>query len=211
MFRLIRTLVLLVLLAAIAGVVTLWLIQRSGFSARAEPSRIETAVALRLRHHIIPSDARARTNPLRPSADVLRDGMEHFADHCAICHANDGSGDTTIGRGLYPKPPDMRSPRTQSLSDGELAWIIENGVRLTGMPAFGAGEYGADGNWKLVRFIRHLPSITDKEVNEMKRLNPKGPDEADEDKRIDNFLNGDKPAAKPAPAAPRAHSHGGRK
>ena len=67
----------------------------------------------------------------------MTDARAHFADHCAICHANDGSGDTPIGRALWPKAPDMRLRETQDLSDGELFWIIENGIRFTGMPALG--------------------------------------------------------------------------
>jgi mono/diheme cytochrome c family protein len=212
MFRLLRAIVLLALVIVIGAVVVIWFLQRNGFSARAQPGAIETAVALQMRHYIIPAEARGRKNPLQPSADSIRKGMEHFADHCAICHANDGSGNTEMGRGLYPKPPDMRSYRTQSLSDGEIEWIIANGVRLTGMPGFGSGgEHGPEDNWNLVQFIRHLPSLTDKEVDEMKRLNPKGPDEADEEKQIDDFLKGGTPEATPPPAAPHGHAHGGRK
>ena len=101
--------------------------------------------------------------------------MAHFADHCAFCHANDGSGSSEIGRGLYPKPPDMRAAATQGLTDGELFYIIENGVRFTGMPAFGTGKEDAAGEklaWQLVLFIRHLPRITDEEISRMKQLNP---------------------------------------
>jgi mono/diheme cytochrome c family protein len=90
-------------------------------------------------------------NPFAMSPENLRAGMEHFADHCAICHANDGSGDTLFGKNLYPKPPDMRSAETQSKPDGELYYTIQNGVRLTGMPAFGEDQGTADADtWKLV-------------------------------------------------------------
>ena len=68
--------------------------------------------------------------------EVIAAGMAHYADHCAACHANDGSAETQIGLGMYPRPPDMRQPATQTLTDGELFYIIENGVRLTGMPAW---------------------------------------------------------------------------
>jgi mono/diheme cytochrome c family protein len=54
--------------------------------------------------------------------------MEHFADHCVTCHANDGSGDTSFGEGLYPEPPDKRKKETQNKSDGELYYRIENGI-----------------------------------------------------------------------------------
>jgi hypothetical protein len=73
----------------------------------------------------------------------------------------------------YPKPPDLRLAETQKLSDGELFWTIENGVRFTGMPAF-APPHGSQDDWKLVLFIRHLPQLTMEERVEMERDNPKG-------------------------------------
>ncbi|HSD09728.1 MAG TPA: c-type cytochrome [Candidatus Binatia bacterium] len=196
---------LLLLMIAAAGLTVVWTL-RAGVSARREPSAIERYVASRLRHLAIPASARERVNPLPASPDVIKEGREHFADHCAICHANDGSGDTEIGHGLYPKPPDMRKDRTQSLSDGELFYIIQNGVRFTGMPAWGSDpeaheEHGEshdeDDNWELVHFIRHLPKLSPGELDEMERLNPKSPQEAEEERAEQEFLEG---------GAPQAHS-----
>ena len=106
------------------------------------------------------------------------------------------------GKGLYPKPPDLRLPETQNLTDGEIFWIIENGVRFTGMPAFAnAGEHGGHGgsqdSWKLVHFIRHLPHLTAAERMEMERYNPKEPDDRTEEQEENDFLNGATPKAKP--------------
>jgi hypothetical protein len=132
-------------------------------------------------------------NPVASSGEVMLEAMSHFADHCAFCHANDGSGDTSIGNGMYPKPPDMRLPTTQDLTDGELFYIIHNGVRLTGMPAFG-GEKPPDedvDSWKLVHFIRHLPNISVEELARMKGMNPKSKHELDEEEAIRRFLEGD--------------------
>jgi mono/diheme cytochrome c family protein len=148
------------------------------------------------------------TNPVAATPQTVRDGMAHFADHCAVCHANDGSGNTEMGRGLYPRAPDMRLAATQSLSDGSLFYIIENGVRLTGMPAWGEGTPDSEAaSWRLVHFIRHLPALSDAELDEMKTLNPKTPVEWREQEEARQFLEGG--GAKPTPAAP--HSHGGRK
>src|SRR5579884_2273992 len=111
----------------------------------------------------------------------------------------------TNARAMYPKPPDLRKEHTQKLSDGELFWIIENGVRLTGMPAFG-GEAGPDSgedSWKLVRFIRHLPKLTAEERLEMERYNPKGPEDREEEKEEQDFLNG----APEQPKAETSHLH----
>jgi mono/diheme cytochrome c family protein len=103
-------------------------------------------------------------------------GLEHFARYCAMCHDDDGSGrNAPLGRGLFPKPPDMRTSLTQELTDGELFYIIENGVRFTGMPAFGSEpptEAGDRLAWQLVRFIRHLPRLTREEIARIESLSP---------------------------------------
>jgi len=162
-----------------------------GFSARDNPNAAETFIARQLRHMAVPRGARQMTNPVPASAEVLSEAREHFADHCATCHANDGSGNTAIGKGLYPKPPDMRQASTQNLSDGELYYIIHNGVRFTGMPAFGPDNGGQDDDsWKLVRFIRHLPEMTGEELTRMKEMNPKSPADLKEEDKIQRFLEG---------------------
>ena len=73
-----------------------------------------------------------------------------------------------INAGLYPPAPDLRESGGQSLSDGELFYIIKNGIRFTGMPGWGGED---EENWKLVLFIRHLPQITPKELELMKEIN----------------------------------------
>jgi mono/diheme cytochrome c family protein len=196
----IRTLVIAIAIALLGAVVAMAVsILHDGLSARATPSRFEIMLARNARHLAIPSNARLAQNPLLDSPEDLREARLHFADHCAICHANDGGGQTMMGGGLYPKPPDLRLPETQNLNDGELFWIIENGVRFTGMPAFSnGGEHGGMQNsWKLVHFIRHLPYLTAAERIEMERYNPKGPDERAEEQQENDFLNGATPQRKP--------------
>jgi mono/diheme cytochrome c family protein len=191
------TLILVVLVGIALGVGFLAAsILHNGMSARATPTALEAMMARNARLMSIPSDARAQKNPLTASEENLRDARLHFADHCATCHGNDGDGDTMIGKGLYPKPPDLRLQETQKLSDGELFWIIENGVRFTGMPAF--SSHGAQNDsWKLVLFIRHLPQLTAEERIEMEKYNPKGVDDREEEKEEDDFLNGTAGAPKP--------------
>lgn len=152
---------------------------RRGFSTRDQPSALETALARTARDLAIPASGKAAKNPLPSTAENLSEGREHFADHCATCHANDGSGNTEIGQNLYPKPPDMRLATTQSMTDGELLYIINNGVRLTGMPGWG-DSHNSEDNWRLVLFIRHLPQLSDEEKKDMERFNPKSADDHDE-------------------------------
>jgi mono/diheme cytochrome c family protein len=152
----------------------------------------------------MPSAAHNQKNPVTNSPEVLREGRLHFADHCAICHGNDGSGETAMGYGMYPQPPDLRAAQTQNRSDGEIFWIIENGVRMTGMPAFGgSGEHGntEEDSWKLVHFIRHLPALSSEERIEMEKFNPKGPEDLEEEQRERDFLSGapEKPSAQQEP------------
>jgi mono/diheme cytochrome c family protein len=196
-----RTLVIIIVAVALLGLVVAVAasILHDGLSAHATPTRFEIMVARNVRHLAIPSNARLAQNPVLASAEDLRDARLHFADHCAICHGNDGGGQTMIGGGLYPKPPDLRLPETQNLADGELFWIIENGVRFTGMPAFSmGGEHGGmEGSWKLVHFIRHLPHLTAAERIEMERYNPKGPEDRAEEKQENDYLNGATPKAMP--------------
>ena len=204
-----KALLVLVGIGVVFAVVTFIWIGSRGISARAEPGRLETVLARTMRRLAIPRGDRNRANPVTLSKEVLAAGMAHWADHCAACHANDGSGQTEIGLGLYPKPPDMRLPATQKLTDGELFYIIENGVRLTGMPAWGTGTpEGAEGSWHLVHFIRKLPTLTPEELEQIKSMNPKSPDEWRQEEEERKFLEGQGEAPKPAPSP--AHKHGGR-
>jgi mono/diheme cytochrome c family protein len=151
---------------------------------------VETYVAKTARRLSVPASECNAKNPFAPTSEVLSEARAHFADHCAICHGNDGSGKTQIGQNLYPKAPDMRLPETQNLTDGEVYFVIHNGVRLTGMPAWGT-EDKDDDSWKLVAFIRHLPQLTPAEEREMEALNPKGPAEKEEEQEEEQFLNGE--------------------
>ena len=184
--------------AAACVALVLW----NGFSAREQPTAIEAFVARHLRRLAIPQGAREAMNPIPVTPEILADARAHFADHCAICHANDGSGKTDIGKSLYPKAPDMREPNTQSLSDGELFYIIRNGIRFTGMPAWGSGDPAEDrGSWELVHFIRHLPHLTQDELAEMRTLNPRRQQDVRAEEEAEKFLLGEDAE----PASPRHH------
>src|SRR5262245_3830047 len=174
--RTMRTvIVVLVFVAAATFAAGIVYVRSTGLRALPEPGPIETRLARMIRGLAIPRATRARVNPLEASEESFWAGLEHFARYCAMCHGNNGSGENTpFGRGLFPKPPDMRSGVTQSLTDGELFYIIENGVRFTGMPAFGTGEENPTADklaWQLVQFIRRLPRITPDEIGQMESLN----------------------------------------
>lgn len=180
------------------GAYVMHCMMQHGFSTRTEPMLMEKVLATTIRERAIPARYKTMKSPVAVSPEVTHEGMAHWADHCASCHANNGSGDTMYGRTMYPRPPDMRQESTQEMSDGELYYTIKNGIRLSGMPAFGdPGDDDVD-SWKLVAFIRHLPQLTEAEDAEMQHLNPKSPDELLEEKQEEEFLKGDAQSAEPA-------------
>ena len=178
------------LVAVLAGL--LILVRGNGISAvNARPWPFEARGAKAAWRFLVPPSARDAPNPVDLTPAVLKSAREHFADHCASCHDNDGSGATTVGRRVYPRAPDMREASTQRLTDGELFYAIEQGIPFTAMPGWATGtEHGEQQSWALMHFIRHLPSITPDELKEMERLNPKAPPNDERDREIDDFLRG---------------------
>lgn len=179
-----------VTLAFVASGVVVF-VRGNGISARRPPTALETAIAKRAWRFLIPDEFRRATNPVPPSPAVIRAALEHWADHCASCHGNNGSGDVALGRSMHPPAPDMRSERTQQLTDGELFYAIEQGIPFTGMPAWStATESGERSSWQLVHFIRYLSKLTEEEIREMEALNPKSPVQDRKRREIDEFLSG---------------------
>ncbi len=191
-----RTLVrvLLIVLLTMAGLATAGLlyVRNTGLVARAEPGLLETRVARGVRSLAVPQEASERPNPVPATPESLADGRAHYADHCAVCHASDGSGETEMGQGMWPKAPDMRLSATQELSDGDLFWIIENGIRFTGMPGWSTGtQEGEDATWYLVHFVRHLPDLSPAELEEMETLIPRSEAEIRQEIAEERFLLGE--------------------
>ena len=192
----------LLLVGAVAGV---FVMAGHGISAREQPSATEELLARTMRRLATPASVRAARNPVAPAPEALARARAHFADHCASCHGNDGRGQTRLGQNLYPKAPDMTAAATQSLTDGELFSIIENGIRLTGMAAFGSPDPDDDAEtWELVHLIRRLPKLTPEEIAEMEALNPKSRAQFEEEDAIRNFLAGED-AGPPAGADAKRH------
>jgi mono/diheme cytochrome c family protein len=149
-------LITLVVLILIVGVVVYASVARGGLSAEDEPGLVERSIARRLVRLSIPADAKRQTNPHASDASAWREAADHFADHCAVCHGEDGRGETEIGENMYPKVPDLADASIQGMTDGDLFYVIQNGVRWTGMPGW-KNEHDADETWKLVSFVRHVP------------------------------------------------------
>jgi mono/diheme cytochrome c family protein len=195
-----------VVIALGAGALVLgYSVMRRGFGARGEPSKLETFIARNIRDMAIPADAKAMQNPVAFTAERRPGAEHHWMEHCSSCHALDGSGDTPIGRNLYPPPPDMRESLTQDLSDGELFHIIANGVRFTGMPAWG-DEDSEEDIWDLVSFIRVLPTLTPEELQRIERGGGPTPGAETSEAPAGHSHAPGTPSHTHAPATP-AHTH----
>ncbi len=161
-------------LITIAGIVVLALIvtyakvHAGGLSADSTPGRVEQLIARNLVRLSIPADAKRLENLVQHESHVWESAVDHFEDHCASCHGDDGQGRTAMGDSMYPKVPDLRADAVQRLSDGELFYIIQNGVRWTGMPAW-SSEHSPEETWRLVALIRKLPALTPDEAGRLKR------------------------------------------
>lgn len=181
------------------------------FSAKEKPSWLEGTFAQHARNISVPGDAKTLKNPRSVTEEIMAEAREHWTEHCAVCHGLDGRGDSVFGSRMYPPVPDMTEAGTQQKADGELFYIISNGVRLTGMPAW-EGEDQPDELWDLVSFIRHLPQLSPEELKQMKELAGEGKGEEESDKTSPN--EGEKSAAQPVKphkdkpgAKPHKHSH----
>lgn len=152
----------------LATALALVYVRAHGFSAREKPAWYEVFLSRNARRLASEPGASSLKNPISATPLAIAEARDHFADHCATCHANNGDGKTQINAGLYPPAPDMRHSETQNLSEGELFYIIKNGVRFTGMPGWGGSD---EDNWKLVLFIRHLPQLTPMELDFMREIN----------------------------------------
>ncbi len=184
-------LIVLVTLCGLAAAGFLY-VRSTGLVARMEPGALETRIARAVRSVAVPEDVREQPNPVPAGPEGLADARAHYADHCAVCHANDGSGETPMGQTMWPKAPDMRLAATQDLTDGELFWIIENGIRFTGMPGWGTNTpAGEQASWHLVHFVRHLPEISQAELEEIDTLIPRSEADIRQEIEEERFLRGE--------------------
>ncbi|MGA1981694.1 MAG: cytochrome P460 family protein [Acidobacteriaceae bacterium] len=129
-----------------------------GCTADKHPSQGETSLADAAKDVSIPLEAGKMKNPLPETDEAVSQGQEVFLGSCAQCHGADARGDTSIGRNMYPPAMDLSSPHVQHWSDAELFWIIQNGVRLTGMPSW-KSSVSEDDTWKLARFIHNISHL----------------------------------------------------
>lgn len=151
-----RTVIITVSLAVACGIVLAILATQVNLSALPEPRRTETAIATRGKHFLVARASRSGIPPAPPwSQSSVAEGQRLYETECSLCHGVDGHTLTDNGRWMYPRAANLTSPEVQQYSDAELFWVVKNGIRLSGMPAFGQVE--TDENlWHLVHYVRSL-------------------------------------------------------
>jgi mono/diheme cytochrome c family protein len=127
----------------------------AGCSAAGRPSKVEAGLANFAKDVVIPLEARSRPNPIAGDAAAAVKGATLYQQSCAVCHGGDGRSETAVGRGLYPPAMDLTSPHVRRWNDAEMFWIIRNGVRFTGMPAW-KDLLDEDQTWQVVAAVREL-------------------------------------------------------
>jgi mono/diheme cytochrome c family protein len=137
-------------------------LMRFNLTALHEPGPAETRLANLSKRYFIDRASRHGIPP-RPhdtKASIERGGS-HYGLDCSVCHSDDGRAQRPPGQWMYPRASDLTSKQVQSYSDQELFWIIQNGIRFSGMPAFGDVET-PDHVWDLVNYVRTLPGDSQK-------------------------------------------------
>ncbi|MEP6994280.1 MAG: cytochrome c [Acidobacteriota bacterium] len=153
------------ILFAVAGAVVLT--GSFNTSANVPPGAIEKRLAGIALDKSVAKRAPKIANPVPSSPDALEEGMDHYKEMCVFCHGAPGVDASEAGEGLNPPAPDLTLTKIQNRSDGELFWILQNGIRMSGMPAFGPTHKDEE-IWKMVSFLRHLPKLTTEEQNALK-------------------------------------------
>jgi mono/diheme cytochrome c family protein len=164
--RILRTLFLLVALLIV--LITVFL-ARFSLTAVEEPGRLETSLADWSKHFLIRRASRKGISapPKGKKASIAEGDMLYGID-CSMCHGRDGHGRTDVGRWMYPRAADLTSPEVQTYSDRDLFWILKNGIRFSGMPAFGKVETD-EHIWNLVDYLRTISQQSQRKSSEIIR------------------------------------------
>jgi mono/diheme cytochrome c family protein len=149
--------VLIVFVALVLiGVAVIVGLSQIKLDALQEPGQLETVLATRAKHILVGRSSRDGIPPAPTDLQTsIEEGDKLFGAECAACHGLDGRKPTDAGRWMYPRAADLTSPEVQQYSDRELFWIIKNGIRLSGMPAFARVE-SDEHIWNLTHYIRTL-------------------------------------------------------
>jgi mono/diheme cytochrome c family protein len=113
-------------------------------------------------------DRRAAVLPAAPplgDPQLIRTGLVHFTEMCVVCHGAPGVPKSEIGMGLNPDPPDLAHEAAEQ-SPVRLFWVLKNGIKMTGMPAFGL-THSDEQLWAMVAFLKQLPKLSPRQYAAM--------------------------------------------
>jgi mono/diheme cytochrome c family protein len=150
-----RRLVVIALVVLLVFVVAGVAVSRFSLTALDEPGRAETYVATKAKRMLVSRDSREVPQGPASTPASLAAGEKLYGAECASCHGLNGRTPTDNGRWMYPRAADLTSEQTQQYSNRELFWIVKNGIRLSGMPAFGRVETD-EHIWQLIHYVRTL-------------------------------------------------------
>jgi cytochrome c len=120
------------------------------------PGKLETAVMTKVKRSVT-IRGKAVKNPLADIPANVANGKEAFSHYCVACHGLDGQNTgVPFADHMEPPVPTLNSPQVQSYADGQLYWILENGIFPSGMPG-SKGILSDNELWSIVVYIRHLP------------------------------------------------------
>ncbi|WP_254062296.1 cytochrome c [Acidobacterium sp. S8] len=130
------------------------------------PGKLETKIVTTAKHHFFIGNKR-QANPLVESPETIADGKEAFSHYCVACHGMDGQNTgVPFADHISPPIPSLSSREVQQYTDGQLKWILDFGIRPSGMPG-SKGILSDDELWSIVIFLRHLPPAGSQGVPEM--------------------------------------------
>jgi mono/diheme cytochrome c family protein len=136
-------------------------------AATVPPGALERRVAGFALDRSVHRRAPKAANPVKPDPEVIRAGLAHYKAMCVSCHGAPGVNASQAGEGLNPPAPDLSAGKVQKRTDGELFWLVQGGIRMTGMPAFGPTNNDEE-IWKIVAFLRRLPALSPEQERELK-------------------------------------------
>jgi mono/diheme cytochrome c family protein len=151
-----RWVLIVLIVLGVGAVVVIVGFAQIRLDALQEPGHLETILATRAKNILIRRSSRDGIPPAPTNLQAsIEEGDKLFGTECAACHGLDGHTPTDAGRWMYPRAADLTSPEVQQYSDRELFWIVKNGIRLSGMPAFGRVE-SDEHIWNLAHYVRTL-------------------------------------------------------
>lgn len=161
--RVIKTFFVTLLLVAIAAVVLIY----SGIynvAADNPDNKLERWVLHTVRERSIESQSKSVQAPALDDPAMIAEGAEHYDNMCVMCHLAPGLENTKMRQGLNPRPPNLA--RRAHGDPGENFWIVKHGIKMTGMPAWGATHDDQE-LWNIVAFLRRMPDLTPAEYQAM--------------------------------------------